>query len=102
MKDFLIKCLTSGTELQNSMSSIYSGNAEFNGMMGKILMIVQVVCYGAAVIILMIAGLRYMNAAPEGKAQIKQQSIKLAIGALIMFAAGAIVSIISGFAGEIG
>jgi NADH:ubiquinone oxidoreductase subunit 6 (subunit J) len=84
------------------MSSISSGNAEFNGMMGKILMIVQVVCYGAAVIILMIAGLRYMNAAPEGKAQIKQQSIRLAIGALIMFAAGAIVSIISGFAGEIG
>ena len=101
MKEYLLKTLASASQLTSSLAPISSGNGQFSTVMGKILFVVQLACYGAAVIILMVAGVRYMNAAPEGKAQIKQQSLKLAMGAVIMFAAGAIVAIVSRFAGEI-
>jgi NADH:ubiquinone oxidoreductase subunit 6 (subunit J) len=101
LKEYLLKCMATASELTSSLNPISTGSAQFNPVMGKMLTVVQIVCYGAAVIILMIAGIRFMNAAPEGKAQIKQQSLKLATGAVIMFAAGAIVSIVARFAGEI-
>ena len=47
---------------------------------------------------LMIIGIRYMMAAPEEKADIKARSIPFAIGAVILFGAVNIVSLIETFA----
>ena len=64
-------------------------------MVKKGLGVVQYICYAAAVIITMIIGVRFMSAAPEGKAEVKKQSIYMAIGAGILFAIGLIGSIVS-------
>ena len=40
---------------------------------GASITIAQIICYGAAVIILMILGVKFITAAPEGKAQIKEK-----------------------------
>ena len=56
--------------------------------------VVKYICYGASVIIALIIGVRFMTAAPEGKAEIKKQSIYMAVGAALLFATGAFVSIV--------
>ena len=61
----------------------------------KALGVVQYLCYAAAVIVTLIIGVKFMTAAPEGKAEVKKRSIYLAIGAGILFAIGGICTIIS-------
>lgn len=56
--------------------------------------IVSYVCYAAAVIMLVLLGIRYVSAAPEGKAEIKKTAVQYVIGAALVFAAGAILGII--------
>lgn len=86
-------------EVPGGMHSIYSNNdTTISTIGGRIIWVVEVICYAAAVIILMIAGLSYMFAAPEGKAEIKKKMIYLSIGAVLLFAAGGIVQIIANIA----
>ncbi|MBR2705596.1 MAG: hypothetical protein IKG14_00815 [Clostridia bacterium] len=56
--------------------------------------IVQYICYAAAVILLVILGVRFMTASPEGKAEIKKSAIIYVIGAVLVFAAGLILGLI--------
>lgn len=64
---------------------------------GASITIAQIICYGAAVIILMILGIKFMTAAPEGKAQVKERSVPAVIGAVLLFAVGSIIKIIADF-----
>ena len=64
---------------------------------GATITIAQIVCYGAAVIILMILGIKFITAAPEGKAQIKERSVPAVIGAVLLFAIGSIIKIVGSF-----
>lgn len=57
--------------------------------------IVQYICYAAAVILLVILGVKFMAASPEGKAEIKKSAIIYIVGAILVFAAGVILGIIS-------
>ena len=68
---------------------------DYTNVAKKALGVVQYICYGAAVIVTMIIGVQFMTAAPEGKAEVKKKSIYMAIGAGILFAIGAIGSIIN-------
>lgn len=61
----------------------------------NIIGIVQVICYAAAVIMLVLLGVKFITASPEGKAEIKKSAIIYVIGAIIVFAAGTLLSIIS-------
>lgn len=88
-----------GIQTPDDMYSIYKQNDQtISNIGGKVIWVVQVIFYAAAVIILMIAGLSYMFAAPEGKAEIKKKMIYLAIGSIVLFAAGGITQIIANLA----
>lgn len=57
--------------------------------------VVQVICYSAAVIMLILIGVKFITESPEGKAEIKKAAIQYVIGAIIVFAAGTLLGIIA-------
>ena len=57
--------------------------------------IVQVICYATAVIMLLYLGVKFITASPEAKADIKKSAIMYVIGAIIVFAAGTLLGVIS-------
>ena len=61
----------------------------------NIIGIVQVICYAAAVIMLVLLGVKFITSSPEGKAEIKKSAIIYVIGAIIVFAAGTLLGVIS-------
>ena len=61
----------------------------------NIIGIVQVICYAAAVIMLVLVGVKFITASPEAKADIKKSAIMYVIGAIIVFAAGTLLGVIS-------
>lgn len=69
-----------------------------SSMGGQIIWIAQVILYAAAVIIVIFAGVKYIGAAPDAKAEFKKKLIYMVTGAIILFAAGSIVRIIGGMA----
>lgn len=66
-----------------------------NNMISKIFGVVQYICIVAAVIIIIVSGVKYMAAAPNDKAEIKKQAIALVIGAAIIFSISTILRIIA-------
>lgn len=64
-------------------------------MISTIFGVVQYICIAAAVIIIMVSGVKYMISAPDQKADIKKQSISLVIGATIIFSISTILRIIA-------
>ena len=66
-----------------------------NAMISKIFGVVQYFCIAAAVITVIISGVKYMASAPEQKAEIKKQAIALVIGAAIIFSISTILRIIA-------
>ena len=64
---------------------------------GKILYIVQLVGTIIAISMLMVLGIKYMMAAPEGKANIKKQAYIYIVGAVLLFGAVGIVEVIKNF-----
>ena len=75
--------------------------ASVTNIAGMILSIVQVVATAAAVIMLIVLAIKYISAAPEGKAEIKKTAIIYVVGAILLFAASGILGIIRSFANEI-
>ena len=59
--------------------------------------VVQVFTVGLTIIIMIVLAIKYMNAAPEGKAEIKKQMVLYGIGAVIIFSAATLVEIIQKF-----
>lgn len=66
----------------------------FNSTISNVLGVVTIVCYAAAVILLITLGVKWLIAAPEAKADLKKSAIYYVIGAVMVFAAGAIVQVI--------
>lgn len=64
---------------------------------GTIVKIVQIISFGAV----LFAGLRYMFAAPDARADIKKSLGVLALGAIIVFSASSIVNFVINTANEI-
>ena len=60
----------------------------------NIIGIVQFICYAAAVILLIVLGVKWLIAAPDQKADIKKSAVIYVIGAVLVFAAGAILQVI--------
>lgn len=69
-----------------------------NNMGRDILGAVQVVAGIAAVALLIVLAIKYMTAAPEGKAEIKKSALIYVVGAVLMFGASAILGIIKSWA----
>ena len=85
--------------LPSNMSSIYSNTDPVaSSIGGQLIWVAQIILYAAAVIIVIFAGVKYMGAAPESKAEFKKKLIYMATGAVILFAAGSLVKIVAGIA----
>ena len=69
-----------------------------SNIIGMIINIAQVIGMGVAIIMLVVLAIQYIAASPEGKAEIKKNSTVYIVGAVILFAASGILSIIRRFA----
>ena len=83
-------------------TGVYHGGSQSIRNAGSLILgVVQVVGTSIAVIMLVIIAIRYFTAAPEAKADIKSQLIPYVIGAVLLFAASNLVSIVATAAQEI-
>ena len=94
MKDLVYKIMAD-IDLSPIKPSI---DSDFSQASGATILIVQIICFAAAVIILMILGIKFITAAPDGKAQIKERAVPAVAGAILLFAVGGIIGIVSKFA----
>ena len=81
-----------------------TGGAEnsVTNIIGAILTIAQYIGVGVAVIMLVVLAIKYIAASPEGKGEIKKTATVYIVGAIILFAASALLQIIKAFATNIG
>lgn len=81
-----------GKETNNSAVTSVKNTA------GAIITVAKVICAGIAIIMITVIAMKYMLAAPSEKADIKKHAVVYVVGAVIMFAATAILQIIQNFA----
>ena len=56
-----------------------------------IITVAQFVCFAAAIVMLMVLGVKFISASPDGKAEIKKSAVIYVVGALLVFFAGLIL-----------
>ncbi len=86
------KSVVSGAEDKSGASKA------LNNIVGGLLTMVQVVGSGVAVIMLIVLAIKYISAAPSDKAEIKKHAVVYVIGAVVLFAASGIITIVRNFA----
>ena len=97
----ILSCLSMVLGTGNDPLHNLTGDTNFTGadtvrkVANKILGIVQIICYAAAVILLIFLGIKYATSAPEGKAGIKNSAIIYVVDAVLIFAAGSIIGVIN-------
>ena len=77
----------------NSSAMVYS-------VVGTILITLQVVAVGVALIVLVILAIKYLVASPGDKAEIKKNMIVYTVGALTVFASASILKLIQQFVSQ--
>ena len=78
--------------LGKEINNVKGGDAV--GAINKVLGVVSILIASAAIIIIMIKGISFMQAAPEGKAEIKKQLIAIVVGGVIIFGINTIIQTI--------
>lgn len=68
-----------------------------NTIAGTVITIARTIAMGVAVTMLIVLAIKYMSAAPGDKASIKKSAVTYVVGAIVMFAAAGILSIIEQF-----
>lgn len=76
-----------------------SGKA--TSIMGAIIDVVRIVATGVAIIMIIAVAMKYMTAAPGDRADIKKHAVPFVVGAVVLFGATGILTIIKDFAGTI-
>lgn len=77
--------------------NVASINTTVNKIWGSVLLILQILAVAAIVI----AGVRFMFASADQKAEIKKQLIILVVGAVLVFAASTLVQFLTKVASEV-
>lgn len=77
-------------------------DAAIGNIGGMLLSVAQIVGTAVAVIMLIVLAIKYISAAPNDKATIKQHAVVYIVGAIVLFAASALLGILKNFAGGIG
>lgn len=80
-------------ELGREINNV-SASSEATTVINKVLGIVTVLIVTAAIILLITKGVSFMQAAPEGKAEIKKQLIAIVVGGIIIFGINTIIQTI--------
>lgn len=88
------RVLASGDSIDIPNASAPGGSGNITNVIASVLWVVQIICYTAAVILLIMLGIKFMTASPEGKAEVKKSAVIYVIGAVMVFFAGAIVTVI--------
>ena len=83
------------SDFENKHASNTEGKV--TDIMGSIVNIVSIVGAGVAIIMLVIVGIKYVSAAPEGKAEAKKDLTGYVIGAVILFATSGILQLLQVF-----
>lgn len=78
-------------------TSDVAGSSAATSILSSILSIVRTIGAAVAVVILMTIGAKYLVASAGDRADIKKYAINYVIGAIILFAASGILSIVKGF-----
>ena len=78
-----------GKEINN-----VSASSEATTAINKVLGVVTVLIVTAAIILLIMKGVSFMQSAPEGKAEIKKQLIAIVVGGVIIFGINTIIQTI--------
>ena len=73
-------------------------NKSVRNITGSLLAVFRIAAVGIALIMLVVVAIKYMSAAPEGKAEIKKHAVIYIVGAVVLFASAGILSIIESFA----
>ena len=73
-------------------------NTGLTTTVGNIMGIIEFICYAAAVILIVILGIKFMTAAPDAKAEIKKSAVIYVVGAVLVFAAGLLLNLIKNIA----
>lgn len=84
--------------LPSGGDSIDTVNTMANKVWGTITLVAQIAAFAAIIF----AGIRYMFASADAKADIKKQTVILVVGAILVFGASTVVSILMSVLGEIG
>ncbi len=90
-------------DINTAANASTSNNAvtSVNTVAKSVITITRVICMGVAVTMLIVLAIKYMSAAPGDKATIKKSAVTYVVGAIVMFAAAGILSIIQAFASGI-
>ena len=79
-----------------------STTSSINNITGRILFVVQMIGAAVATIMLIVLGIKYTTASPDGKAEIKKSAWIYVVGALGIFAATFIVGLLKGMFNSLG
>lgn len=90
-----------GASIPTAAAISGTGASSINSVTSKVIWIVQLICYAAAVVMLMVLGVKFITSSPEGKAEIKKSAVIYVIGAIMVFAAGIILGVIQNVANNI-
>ena len=86
-------CMVLGAEIPKP--SAPSGADKVSNLAGGVIYVIQIIAFAAGVIMLMFLGIKFVTASPEGKAEIKKSAIIYLVGAVLLFAAGGLVPLVS-------
>lgn len=78
-----------------------SGADQVGNIAGMVIYIIQIIAFAAGVIMLVFLGIKFVTASPEGKAEVKKSAIIYVVGAILLFAAGGILTIVQSISGSI-
>ena len=95
-------CAVFATPSIHSAVSPTTGAQDVNNVAGIVIYIIQIIAFAAAVIMLMFVGIKFLTASPEGKAEIKKTAVIYVVGAVLLFAAGGILTILQTLSQNIG
>jgi len=93
-----------GYDWGTAMSNVESATDKSDGakaatnITGALLDIFRIAAAGIALIMIAVVAIKYMSAAPEGKAEIKKTATVYIVGAVVLFASSGILTIIKTFA----
>ena len=76
-------------------------NGKAETIVGAIISVLRIVATGVAIIMITAVAIKYMSAAPGDRADIKKHAVVYIVGAVVLFGASGILTIIQNFAGNI-
>ena len=69
-----------------------------SNIIGTIIDVARTIGVGVAIIMLIVLAIQYISASPEGKAELKKTATIYVVGAVVLFAASGILTIVKRFA----